>query len=52
MSAKAKETAKHEVERMAAVAQQGAQSGAYLYPLKVPYRPLGYQPKTTSDKHS
>ncbi len=35
MSAKVKETALEEVQRARQIAEEGARSGAYLYPLKV-----------------
>ncbi|KAK0306285.1 hypothetical protein LTR54_015993 [Friedmanniomyces endolithicus] len=38
MSAKVKETALEEVQRARQIAEEGARSGAYLYPLKA--RPL------------
>ena len=35
MSSKITDTAKQEVDRVRHVAEEGAKSGAYLYPLKV-----------------
>lgn len=44
-SDKVKQTAKDEAKRVSAIAQNAAQSGAYLYPLKVTTT------RTTIDTH-
>ncbi|KAK4966346.1 hypothetical protein LTR97_011178 [Elasticomyces elasticus] len=38
-TAKVKEVAEHEVQRVREIAEEGARSGAYLYPLKARFRP-------------
>lgn len=47
MSERVRETAKEEAERLRALAEEAARSGAYLYPFKVLSDPL----PTSMDAH-
>jgi len=49
MSAKVKETAKEEVERVRHLTEEAVRSGAYLYPLKVCQKKNQYWMITNAD---